>query len=229
MTTGNPLLDSVLLLVSWGLSAYLGAYLGQKGRHHAMKEDLKEILNQTQSEAEAKKRGETEAIQRDLRVILDHLKQTTTLTKQIEADIGHRAWDLQMRVNLKRDLYVRLIETVAEKIRTLNKIVYFETLLRDTPSDSGTMDARAKNHRSTCEANDSLTEKMQAAAAVGCVVLPDDTGAILVALSSRIEEQIRRTASLSAKERATVEASLYQEALNHLAILAKRDLGPATE
>jgi hypothetical protein len=98
MLTGNPWLDLILKALLWGLTAFLGAYLAQKGQHRAIKEDLKDILKRAHAEAEAKRRGETEAVQRDLQLILDQLRQTTTLTKQIEADIAHRAWDLQMRV-----------------------------------------------------------------------------------------------------------------------------------
>jgi len=46
---------------------------------------------------------------------LDQLAETTSLTKRIEADIAHSAWDRQMRVNLKRDLYVRLLEAMGKK------------------------------------------------------------------------------------------------------------------
>lgn len=91
MLTSSPWLDLVLKAIVWGAAAYLGSYLAQKGQHRAMTEDLKKLLSRAQSEAEAKKRGETEAVQKDLYLILDQLRQTTELTKQIEADITYKA------------------------------------------------------------------------------------------------------------------------------------------
>ena len=105
MLTQNPLLDLVLKGIAWGIAAFVGAYLAQKGQHRASKEDFRLMLDKAQLEAEARKRGETDAFRKDLDLILDQLRQTTALTKQIEADITYAAWDRQMRVNLKRDQY----------------------------------------------------------------------------------------------------------------------------
>ena len=52
-------------MVSWGVAVYVGAYLAQKAQHRATKEDLTNILNRAQGEAEAKKTGETDAVQKD--------------------------------------------------------------------------------------------------------------------------------------------------------------------
>ncbi len=140
MLLANPWLDLVLKAVVWAFAAYIGAYLAHKAQHRAIREDLTDALNRARSEAESKKSGETDAVQKDLGRILEQLRETTWLTKQIETDIAYRSWDRQMRVNLKRDLYIRLLEAVGEKIRTLQNLSRLEILLmsRGTNRSVGT-------------------------------------------------------------------------------------------
>jgi hypothetical protein len=226
MLTGNPWLDLVLKGVFWAIAAFVGAYLAHKGHHRAIKEDFKEILNRTQTEAEAKKRGETEAVQKDLQRILDQLRQTTELAKQIEADIAHRAQDRQMRLDLKRDLYMRLLEAIGEKILTLHKLIRLETLLKDSRPDPARIEARLRNHRAACESSDELTRKIQAVAAVACISLPADTVSVLDVLSAQIDGQASRDAGAPPAQQAIAEVSLYKQAFNQFAAFAKRDLGP---
>lgn len=225
MLTGNPWLDVILKAVVWGLAAFLGAYLAQKGRHRALAEDFAQILRSTQSEAEAKKRGETEAVQKDLRLILDQLAQTTTLTKQIEAEMSHQVWDRQMRLNLKRDLYMRLLGAIGEKLRILQTLDLLENQLGDPRYEPNRREARIKKHRETCERNDELTREIQAVAAVSCVSLPDDAVFFIDCLSKRIQGESIRTANAPAIERMRAEAAVFQEGFNQLALFARRDLG----
>lgn len=223
MLTGNPWLDLVLKAIVWGCASYLAAYLAQKGQHHAMLENLKQFLARTQGEAEAKKRGETEAVQKDLQLILNQLRQTTALTKQVESEIAHEAWDRQMRVNLKRDLYVRLLETTAEKVRTLHNLARLETILKDQRFEPERREVRMADHRALCGRNEDLNRNFQAAVAVAWVSLPHDTTAVLDHLSKRIEEESSRPATVA--DYMLKEAALHKEAFNHLATFARRDIG----
>lgn len=205
-------------------AAYVAAYLAQKAQHRAMKEDLANILSRAQSEAEGKKRGETDAVQKDLQRILDQLAETTSLAKRIEADIAHRAWDRQMRVNLKRDLYVRLLEGMGERIRTLQSLARLEVLLKDPWSDRDRREARVIKHREMCNASDDLAKRFQAAAAIACISLPSDTVGLIDSLSSQLDEQ-SRNATGSAAQQMLAEAAIFQDGFNHMAALAKRDIG----
>jgi hypothetical protein len=223
MLTGNPWLELILKAILWGCASYLAVYLAQKARHRAMLEDLKQFLARTQGEAEAKKRGETEAVQKDLQLILEQLRQTTALTKQVESEIAHEAWDRQMRVNLKRDLYVRLLEIMAEKVRTLRNLARLETILKDQAFEPERRNGRVTQHRELCDRNEDLNGKFQAAVAVACVSLPLDTTAVLDRLSKLIDEESSRPAA--PVEYMLTEAALHKEAFDRLAVFAKRDIG----
>lgn len=225
LLSGNPWVDLVLKAVLWGLAVYLAAYFASKAQHRAIAEDLKHLIVRAQEEAEAKKRGETEAVRKDMQLILDQLHQTTALTKQIEADITYKAWDRQMRVNLKRDLYIRLLEAMAEKVRTLRNLATLEANLKDPRFEPDRREARQKRHRELCDASEELTKKVQAAVVIAYAALPSDATGLLDSLSKRIDEQASRHAISPTREYMLAEAALYKEGLDHLALLAKRDIG----
>ena len=76
-----------------------------------------------------------------------------------------------------------------------------------------------------CVANDDLTKRIQAATAVASISLPGDTVLLIDSLSRQIDELSSRNASASTGEQMLAEAAIFQKGLNHLAALAKRDIG----
>ncbi len=69
-----------------GVGAFLGTYLKTKGQNLATREDLA--------------------------LIVEQLRLTTRATEEIKAKIGGTLWVEQERWNLKRDVYVRLLENL---------------------------------------------------------------------------------------------------------------------
>ena len=69
-------------IVAGALGAYLGSFFG--------------------------KRGETAAIKRDLETIKDSLRQTTTVTEEIKADISGSLWLRQKQFDLKLECYAQI-------------------------------------------------------------------------------------------------------------------------
>ena len=71
-----------------GLAAYFGAYLGEKGKHVATKEDFGELLKQQ--------------------------KETTKELESIKVTISGEMWVAQERWKLKRENYTALLKALTE-------------------------------------------------------------------------------------------------------------------
>lgn len=85
---------------AWGfwiltaIAAYLGAYAAEKGKRRAAWEDKNQIL--------------------------EELAKTTRTLKEIEASISNDLWERQWRLNQKRDIYARLLESMSELELSVN-------------------------------------------------------------------------------------------------------------
>ena len=59
-------------------------------------------------------KGKRRAVHQDKDQILDEVAKTTQRLKQIEAAISNDLWERQWRLNQKRDVYARLLESMSE-------------------------------------------------------------------------------------------------------------------
>ena len=75
-------------LLSAGLGAYLGAYLKKSGEQHAIEDNFDEIKRQ--------------------------LSENTRATEEIKVKVSGEFWLAQERWKLKRDLYISLLDNLAE-------------------------------------------------------------------------------------------------------------------
>jgi hypothetical protein len=69
------------------------------------------------------KRGETAAISRDLAEIKRQLRETTTLTEKIRADISGNLWLKQRHWDLKRECYSNLAEHFGHLATSLQEVI----------------------------------------------------------------------------------------------------------
>lgn len=76
----------VITLVAAGIGAYLGAFLSEKGKNRAIREDLDKIVYQMQ--------------------------RTTQAAEDVKAAIANVLWLKQKRWDLRRDVYTQLLEAL---------------------------------------------------------------------------------------------------------------------
>jgi hypothetical protein len=225
--TGNHWLDLVLQGVLWGLAAFVGAYLAQKAKGLATREDIKTF----QEQAEAKKRGETAAVQKDLDLILKQLEATKTLTSRIESDISLHNWDYQMRWGLKKDLYIRLLESLGQKLQVLSMIAALGEIITQ-PSDFITnvvtgghlYDSEKNKVRALSALDADYTREIQRVAAVASISLDDEAVTVLDWMSAQIgaiDNVNSKDKLLSIKQ----QTEVLQQGFFHIAAIAKRDIG----
>jgi hypothetical protein len=99
-------LISEMLLISAGgvlgflsrhfLAAYLNAYSEQKGKNLATFEDIK--------------------------LLLEQVRTVTRTTEEIKAEVTNDVWLRQVQWNFRRDVYIRLLEALADKWSVVNQI-----------------------------------------------------------------------------------------------------------
>lgn len=96
-------------LIVGALGEFVRSYLREKGKNYATREDIDKLVEQ--------------------------LRQTTKVTEEIKAQISSEAWVWQTRWNLKRDLYARLLESLAIGRNSMRLIsAYAQALLvADSP------------------------------------------------------------------------------------------------
>jgi hypothetical protein len=102
----------VLLLALLG--GFLGAYLKEKGRSLATKEDYK--------------------------VLLEQLKQTTKETETIKSEILQGSWAGQEKWKLKKEIYISILEKLQVRRDTLRQLMLEES--RELPRDQPHLEVR---------------------------------------------------------------------------------------
>ena len=83
--------------------------------------------------AYAKKRAENRAMKDDFDNLLSQLKKTTKATEKIKEDISRVSWVDQQRWQLKRDLYMELLEALYSEKEAIFKL--YDEEKREPPTD----------------------------------------------------------------------------------------------
>jgi len=83
--------------------------------------------------AYAKKRAENKAIKDDFDNLLSQIKKTTKVTEKIKEDISRISWVDQQRWQLKRDLYMELLEALYSEKEAIFKL--YDEEKREPPTD----------------------------------------------------------------------------------------------
>ena len=88
---------SVVTLLSAGIGAYIGAYLKEKGKNTATKEDFNDLKEQT--------------------------RQLTHATKEIETKIDDQVWNRQRQWEMKKEIFIEATRIAAKADETLARTV----------------------------------------------------------------------------------------------------------
>jgi hypothetical protein len=133
-----------------------------------------------------------------------------------------------MRANLKRDLYIQILKLISEKCRNLQLLTQAEVALQNPLFEPERRGHRAKRHREMTEANDEFNQKFQEHIVVACVTLPD-LARVMETLSLHLARLQSSQHKRSKAAQMHAESMLFQDALNELGHLARRDIGEPGE
>lgn len=142
------LLWSLATAIVAALGAFLGAYLKTKGQNVATREDLA--------------------------LIVEQLRLTTRATEEIKAQIGGTLWVEQERWNLRREVYVRLLENLTRCEDALR--MYAE--LRKATARGDDQESKELREKWRSKAHEALQE-IRRAASVAAIMLPEDARRVL--------------------------------------------------
>src|SRR5580698_687871 len=90
----------VATIFAFWMKSYFSPYLSEKAKNLATHEDIQKLVDQVRE------------------------------TERVKAEITDRTWDRQMRWNLKRDIYIRLLESVVQLIEDHQESRFLETMRR---------------------------------------------------------------------------------------------------
>ncbi|MCI5136994.1 MAG: hypothetical protein D3922_00955 [Candidatus Electrothrix sp. AR1] len=112
-------LPSIALSIVFG--AYLKKYGGERGKIAAIYADLKRILHFHKSKAEAKKRGELEAINAGFAEIKKQVRETTIITEQVRSKVDHADWVAREWKTIRRVKLEELVQSAISVRHWTNK------------------------------------------------------------------------------------------------------------
>ena len=126
--------------------AYLGSYMKRKAENLATKEDFDDLLVQ--------------------------VKRTTAETENIKAEISRVSWVDQQRWNLKRELYLELLDSIYSEKEALFKLADEQT--RPTPTEVGILELREKFISENRQQSLSAIKRITKVRGVAGVLLTDE-------------------------------------------------------
>jgi hypothetical protein len=95
--------------IFFGLKKYLGAYLEEKAKNLATKEDLQIFVNQVRESEKAKIEAQSQSIDQ----LVANTHALTSTTETIRAKVTDETWDRQQRWITKHAMYRELLESMA--------------------------------------------------------------------------------------------------------------------
>jgi len=151
--------------------------------------------------------------------LVEQTGKLTETTKLIESRVSYDLWDRQMRWTAKRDMYIRVLESIGEQLDVQEHCTLLERIRRNDPGNALYPQERDK----------ALLRSQQVharASQVGCTApleISPDAHQILIELSQEIRhvhydaEDFENDSSHNTR--------VLQGALNNLFVEARKDLG----
>lgn len=106
---------SIGAVIGFGLKAYLGSYLTDKGKNLATKEDLQIFVNQVRESEKAKIAAQTQSIDQ----LIANTKALTATTETIKAKVTDETWNRQQQWIYRQQIYRDLLEATYSIAQTL--------------------------------------------------------------------------------------------------------------
>jgi hypothetical protein len=180
-------LQTLLTWIGVGIASFFGAYLAAKGKNLARKEDLNALVVE--------------------------VRAVTVTQKEIEAKISGEMWERQWRLNQKRDVYARLLESMSEL--RLN-VAVVSKFLRMKPTEHLSDEVRKHGDRAA-----HVAQELDRAMAVAKIYLPPSA----IASFRDLEMELQK---LSPELEYSAVCLALGRAQEGLTLAAKVDLGIET-
>ena len=104
----------IVIAIIAASAAYIGGRWGEKGRIDAVTKSMAKVFEQEREKAFAHEAGKQEAVLANLDKLEAQVRAVTTTQEEIKADINGAVWLQQNVWNLKRDVYIRLLEALGD-------------------------------------------------------------------------------------------------------------------
>jgi hypothetical protein len=191
---GIPILTTIGVYLLARFTHGFDAYAGERARLLAQFHNLDKLVEQT--------------------------TKLTATTETIKARISDEVWDRQMRWNFKRDMYVRLMEAIGERLDVEGQNKLLEQIRRRGPTDRALFGA--ERDKAMIRAQD-VQARLVRAACVGPLVISADSHQVLIETNAAIKK-----VNYDLPDFETVcdhNLKVLQDALNRLFGSARKDLG----
>lgn len=210
-----------VIIVAAAMKFYFGPYLSKKASNLATKEDLKNIVEQTYKSAYAEQKGKNLATHEDIQKLIDQVRET----ERVKADIADRMWDRQIRWNYKRDVYIRLIETIGDLRTFMIRHRGFEQLRRTRDMTDLRYASELEHERKkTADAYTEASVKLLRTADVAPLAISPQACQILYQLMKDTSEQIDfNSATWDSQMDQGIDS--YRQGIQKLQDAARDDLG----
>jgi hypothetical protein len=191
---GIPILTTIGVYLLARFTNVFDAYAGERARLLAQFHNLDKLVEQT--------------------------TKLTATTETIKARISDEVWDRQMRWNFKRDMYVRLMEAIGERLDVEGQNKLLEQIRRRGPTDRALFGA--ERDKAMIRAQD-VQARLVRAACVGPLVISSDSHQVLIETNAAIKK-----VNYDLPDFETVcdhNLKVLQDGLNRLFGSARKDLG----
>ncbi len=191
---GIPILTTIGVYLLARFTNVFDAYAGERAKLLAQFHNLDKLVEQTA-----------------------RLTETTTL---IESRVSYGLWDRQMRWGFKRDIYIRLMEALGERLDVEGHNKLLEQIRRRGSTDRALFGA--ERDKAMTRAQD-VQARLVRAACVGPLVISADSHQVLIETNAAIKK-----VNYDLPDFETVSdynLKVLQDGLNRLLVSARKDLG----
>jgi hypothetical protein len=151
--------------------------------------------------------------------LVEQTEKLTATTESIRARISDEVWDRQMRWSFKRDMYVRLMEALGERLETEARNKLLEQIRRREPHNTL---CAAETERALVRSQE-IQARLARAACVAPLVISAESHQVLIYTSFGIKKVNYDLPGFESP--CDHNLSVLQDGLNRLLVTARKDLG----
>jgi hypothetical protein len=208
---------------SWILAKWVGrrfteatdAYSKKTAEILAESHHLKARIERTYSEESAKLRAQSDSLEK----LIEQTRALTTTAEGIKSQLSNEAWDRQMRWTFKKDMYIRLMETLGGHQSNHEYNLHLEVVRRRDSKNPLYAQVRDAAIERTKQAQ---MELVRVACSAPLVISPQ---AHQILLETRCGLRQIDYDKPDFEEQAAQNIRVLQEGMNQLLVAAQKDLG----